>query len=437
MRQFSRRKFNSYVSRLTISALPFLSKIQSSKASLPIRKGIKVVVVGGGWSGLSIAKYLMRENAELNVTLIERRKTFFSLPLSNLWLGGLLPVSKLNYRFEDAAKLGKYLYFNAEVTELDRDKQRIETDKGWIDYDILVLAPGVEYDYASIGVNDAKTKAYLNENFPAGFVSINEQQTILEQLERFKSGLFVLTAPQGIYRCAASPYERACLVAGFFKRKNIKGKVVLIDPRDKPAVNDEGFLSAFDELYGDTIEYLNSTMVEGVDPHRNVIKTDFDEIKFDGGAIYPRTRAARIIEKFGLHQAKNKQFEADIDPFNYNFRDDNQIYIAGDCRPMPFSKSASVAVSEGRHIAKVITARLQGKSVQWVTPESICYSMVNSIPEEAILSKSAYEFDQNTQHWRFAKRSKSYNIRSSKLATETYTWASSHFQNIFGPKPFQ
>ena len=176
----------------------------------------------------------------------------------------------MNYRFEDAAKLGEYLYFNAEVTELDRAKQRIETDKGWIDYDILVLAPGVEYDYASIGVNDAKTKAYLNENFPAGFVSINEQQAIIKQLERFKSGLFVLTAPQGIYRCAASPYERACLIAGFFKRKNIKGKVVLIDPRDKPAVNDEGFLSAFDELYGDTIEYLNSTMVEGIDPHRNV-----------------------------------------------------------------------------------------------------------------------------------------------------------------------
>ena len=107
----------------------------------------------------------------------------------------------------------------AEVTELDRAKQRIETDKGWINYDILVLAPGVEYDYASIGVNDTKTKEYLNEKFPAGFVSINEQQAIIKQLQRFKSGLFVLTAPQGIYRCAASPYERACLIAGFFKRK--------------------------------------------------------------------------------------------------------------------------------------------------------------------------------------------------------------------------
>ena len=42
------------------------------------------------------------------------------------------------------------------------------------------------------------------------------------KLQSFEKGLFVLTAPQGIYRCAASPYERACLIAALFKQKNIK-----------------------------------------------------------------------------------------------------------------------------------------------------------------------------------------------------------------------
>ena len=93
----------------------------------------------------------------------------------------------------------------------------------------------------------------------------------------------------------------------------------MIDSRAEPAVNSEGFLSAFEELYGTTIEYMNSTTVEGVDPFKNILKTDFDEFKFEGGAIYPRTRAARMIERFGLHDPKNHQFEANIDPFNYNF----------------------------------------------------------------------------------------------------------------------
>ena len=436
MEGINRRKFSSYIASAALSTLPLVSIIPSAKAALPTIKGAHVVIVGGGWSGLSIAKYLMQENAELNVTLIERRKSFFSLPLSNLWLGGLLSFSNLRYRFEDAAKLGKYVYFNAEVSGLDRGRQRIQTDRGWIDYDILVLAPGVEYDYSSIGVTNLTAITTLKKYYPAGFVSVKEQQIIVKQLQSFEKGLFVLTAPQGIYRCAASPYERACLIAALFKKRKIKGKVILIDSRAEPAVNSEGFLTAFEELYGTTIEYMNSTTVESVDPFKNILKTDFDEFKFEGGAIYPRIRAARMIERFGLHDPQNHQFEANIDPFNYNFYGDDKVYIAGDCRPMPFSKSASVAISEGRHIAKVIAARLEGKSVKWVTPESICYSMVNPLPEEAILSRSLYQFDSDTNQWSFKSGSKAYNSRSKIFGREAYAWGSSHLNNLFGSKKF-
>jgi len=436
MRRVNRREFSSYIASSTLSTLPLVSIISDSKAALPTAKGPRVVIVGGGWSGLSIAKSLMLENSELNVTLIERRTFFFSLPFSNLWLGDLLSFSTLRYRFEDAAKLGKYVYFNAEVSGLDRRRRRVQTNRGWIEYDILVLAPGVEYDYSSIGVTNLAAITKLKKNYPAGFVSAKEQEIIVKQLQSFEKGLFVLTVPQGIYRCAASPYERACLIAALFKKRKIKGKVILIDSRVEPAVNSEGFLSAFEELYGTTIEYMNSTTVEGVDPFKKTLKTDFDEFKFAGGAIYPRTRAAGMIERFGLHDPNNRQFEANINPFNYNFYGEDKVYIAGDCRPMPFSKSASVAISEGQHIAKVIVARLKGKNVNWTTPESICYSIVNSIPKEAILSRSSYQFDPLANQWRYEKESKAYNYRSQKLSTEAFAWGSFHLNEIFGLQKF-
>ena len=432
MTGISRREFSALFSAAALSTLPFPAISASHKAGLPETKRVRVVIVGGGWSGLSIAKYLKKENSEIDVVLVERRKSFHSLPLSNLWLGGLLPQSKLTYRFEDAAKLAGYTYFNANMTKLDRTKQRLETSKGWFKYDVLVLAPGVEYDYGSFGVKDPAATAELKSKYPAGFISVDEQLSLIKQLARFEKGLFVLTAPPGIYRCAASPYERACLIAALFKKRKIKGKVVLIDSREEPAVNGEGFLSAFEELYGDTIEYMNSTGIEGIDPHGKIIKTDFDEIKFAGGAIYPRTRAARMIERFGLNEPASPQKEAKIDPFNYNFIDDERIYITGDCRPMPFSKSASVANSEAKHIAKVIAARLKGKSVKWVTPESICYSMVNTQPREAILSRSFYQFDDKSKQWAFDPRSKPYNIRTKTLGIETLRWGENHFHEIFG-----
>jgi sulfide dehydrogenase [flavocytochrome c] flavoprotein chain len=432
MTGLSRRGFNILLGASAITSLSLPSISASHKAELPESKNARVVIVGGGWSGLSIAKYLKQENSKIDVVLVERRQSFHSLPLSNLWLGGLMSQAQLTYRFEDAAKMGGYTYFNASMTGLDRSKRRIETNKGWIDYDSLVLAPGVEYDYSSFGVKDPSAITELKSKFPAGFVSVDEQLQLKQQLASFKKGVFVLTAPPGIYRCAASPYERACLIAATFKLRNIKGKVLLIDSREEPAVNGEGFLSAFEELYGDTIEYMNSTGIEGVDPVSKTIKTDFDDIKFDGGAIYPRTRAAGMIERFGLSDPESPQKEAKIDPFNYNFIGDESVYIAGDCRPMPFSKSASVANSEGKHIAKVIAARLQGREVKWVTPESVCYSMVNTEPQEAILSRSFYRFDKKSKQWAFDPRSKPYNNRSERLGTETFTWGETHFRELFG-----
>ncbi|MBT3990884.1 MAG: FAD-dependent oxidoreductase [Rhodospirillaceae bacterium] len=432
MTGITRREFGTFVGATALAALPLPAIAARNKADLAASKGPRIVVLGGGWSGLSIAKYLKQADNTLDVVMVERRKSFFSLPLSNLWLGSLIEKAKLSYRFEDAAKLGGYTYFNASMTELDRDKRRIQTDKGWIDYDVLVLAPGVEYDYASFGVKDPAAIQSLKKHYPAGFVSQQEQQIILDQIKNFEQGIFVLTAPPGIYRCAASPYERACLIAANFKQRKIKGKVVLIDSREEPAVNGEGFLAAFEELYGDTIEYMNSTVVEGVNPEAKIIKTDFDEIKFDGGAIYPRTRAARMIEHFGLNDPASPQKEAKIDPFNYNFIGDERVYIAGDCRPMPFSKSASVAHSEGKHIAKVIAARLRGKATPWITPQSICYSLVSAHPKEAILSRSYYRYDQATKQWAFDPKSKSYNSRNEALGKDALDWGDAHFRELFG-----
>ena len=434
MKRLSRRNFGTYIGAATFSFVSGRTVATNLKAGLPTKNGTRVVVVGGGWSGLSIAKYLKQENSSLDVVLIERRKSFFSLPLSNLWLGGLVIKSKLIYQFRDAAKSGGYIYFNANVLGLDRVSQRLETDKGWIDYDILVLAPGIEYDYSSIGVIDPYAVAALKNSYPAGFVSGQEQQVIVESLKNFKKGVFILTVPPGIYRCAASPYERACLIAAYFKRHAIPGKVILIDSREGPAVNSAGFLDAFQELYSGHIEYMNSTIVRSVDPYNKILKTDFDEIKFESAAIYPRVRAARMIERFGLHNPNSVQKEANIDPFNYNIIDDDKIYVAGDCRPMPFSKSASVANSEGKYLAKIIVAKLLGTKVKWVTPESICYSMVNAEPQEAILSRSFYRYDKSAGQWAFDPRSNACNMRSENLGREAYSWTEGQLHHLFGAK---
>lgn len=53
----------------------------------PLRAaGERVVIVGGGWGGLSAASYLRRLAPEIDVVLVDRLSAFTSFALSNRWL---------------------------------------------------------------------------------------------------------------------------------------------------------------------------------------------------------------------------------------------------------------------------------------------------------------------------------------------------------------
>ncbi len=409
---------------------PALSGRLGRAADLPRARGPRVVVIGGGWSGLTIAKYAKKADPGLDVVLIEKRSTFVSHPLSNLWLAGLVDLETITHSYLDAAANGNYAYLNGAAVDVDRSARKVFTDQGWVAYDHLVLAPGVEYDYASLGIADPAAIQTLRTRYPAGFVSPSEHITLRRKLRNFTGGIFVLTVPPGIYRCAASPYERACMIASVIKRKKLKGKVVLIDPREQPAVKAEGFLAAFEELYADQLEYLNSTEVRGVDVSGRRILTDFDDIAFDDASIYPRVRAARMIEDLGLADPQSPRKEARIDPFRYTAAGDKRVYVTGDCRPMPFSKSASVARSEGMYVAKVIAAHARGREVAWESPRSVCYSMVNAAPQEAIAIHTTYRFDKASGQWGY-RDARALNTRSAKLGRDGLAWALDHYRDMF------
>src|SRR3989338_8142589 len=68
------------------------SAVDATLAELmPRSRGRRVVIVGGGWGGLTAARYLRDLAPELEVVLVERSATFRSLPLSNKWLFGFGP----------------------------------------------------------------------------------------------------------------------------------------------------------------------------------------------------------------------------------------------------------------------------------------------------------------------------------------------------------
>ncbi|RMG29695.1 MAG: NAD(P)/FAD-dependent oxidoreductase, partial [Gammaproteobacteria bacterium] len=173
------------------SKAPYTSKVFERAAELPRPKGPRVVVVGGGWSGLTIAKYLKKEDPKLDVVLIERRETFMSCPISNLWLADLVKLEFLMHSYLDAARNNGYLFFNAMVVDVDRTRRRVYTNAGYVDYEFLVLSPGIDYNYAAIGVKDPESEYALRQNYPAAFIPGSEHLSLKEKLLNFDGGIFL------------------------------------------------------------------------------------------------------------------------------------------------------------------------------------------------------------------------------------------------------
>jgi NADH dehydrogenase FAD-containing subunit len=412
------------------AALPISISKLLNEAILPAAKGSRVVVVGGGWSGLTMAKYLKIHNPAFDVVLIDKRPEFISFPASNSWLADQINLDFLTHSYFDAAKAHNYYFLNTTVLGFDRESKKVFSSNGYIKYDYMVLAPGIEYDYSRIGVDDPEAQMRLYNDYPGGFVNSSELITIKRKLHSFKGGTFVLNVPNGEYRCTAAPYERACMAAAIFKKRRIRAKILLLDMNAEIRIKKQGFEKAFSSLYGDYISYLPSSEISEIDIDKKTISTDFDDYSFDDAIIYPPVRASSLLEDAGIANLKSSQKVANTDPYKYHVIGDEHVYVTGDSRSQPFSKGGHTANSEAQYVAEIIAAHALGKETSWRSPQTMCFSAVDINPLQAMSIITFYKFNKQNMEFEFDRTHmmEDWNVEGGQASL---AWAEGMYRDMF------
>jgi NADPH-dependent 2,4-dienoyl-CoA reductase/sulfur reductase-like enzyme len=376
---------------------------KSHKNSKEIRT--TVAVCGAGFAGLSAAKELKNLNPLLDVLVIEQRPNFMSCPFSNAWLGEVQNVGfeDLNYEYNQAINAFGYDFLHATIVDIDRKNQKIITNKQTVHYDYLILATGIEYNYKKLFKrNKQKAKECLHKA-PPGLKPGSEYLALKRMITHFKGGNFVISIPSQTYKCPPAPYERACMIAHYFKTHNIDGKVVIIDPRTKPAAKPESFEKAFRTYYPDTILYLKHTNFKDIDFKRKKIKVEqfnkesldyeMKEIAFEEASVIPPNTSSALVKKSGL--ATYAQGWAKLQQPTFRSVSDDKVYIIGDAQgEYPYPKSAQMANSCGYLVAAELILRLQNKVFDYKNhlPGNVCYSMITE--EKAVSISHLYQFTQ-------------------------------------------
>lgn len=116
-------------------------------SNLGIKKGDKVVIIGGGFAGLQLAKNLMK--ADLKVILVDKQNHHQFQPLFYQVASGRLEPSSISFPFRKIFQKSKNVDFRmADIISINPTEKKIMTayDRT-ISYDHLVIATGCKTNF--------------------------------------------------------------------------------------------------------------------------------------------------------------------------------------------------------------------------------------------------------------------------------------------------
>src|SRR5438445_532682 len=263
--------------------------------------GRRVIVVGGGWAGATAAKYVRMEDPSLEVVLIEPNRKFISCPFSNLVLSGVRSIGSLTFGYNGLREQNGGKTLHESATAIEPATRRVRLDRGFLGYERLIVAPGIEFQTEQIEGLAAAGDRVLHA-WKAGPQTVALARQLKEMPD---GGVFVMSVPPAAYRCPPGPYERACQVAWYLKTRKPRAKLIVLDANQNVISKTALFRAAW-QAYPN-LEYRASSRVVKVDPEAREVTTEFgDKVRYDVVNVIPPQRAGAIAVQADLSSSRRR-----------------------------------------------------------------------------------------------------------------------------------
>ena len=358
--------------------------------TVPTNTGIsgRVVVIGGGMAGATVAKYLrLWGGSNVSVTLVERDSAYTSNILSNLVLNGQRSIQSLQYGYSNLATRYGIRLVKGDVVAIDSVGHSVSlADGSKLPYDRLVVAPGVEFDVIP-GLESATAQAKITHAWKAG----PQTTTLRNQLVAMKpGGTFVMTIPPKPYRCPPGPYERACVVADWLKKNRVGSKVFVLDANPGITAEANAFTNAFNVVHKGVIDYRPGVTINSIDSTTMTLNTSIGNLQANVINAIPKHKAGKVVTGNGLANVDGRW--AGVDVLTYQSTVAPGIHIIGDASATTQPKAGHIVNQEAKICADAIVRLLAGRSPDpSPVTNSACYSPITSDSASWLTAIFAYD----------------------------------------------
>ncbi len=349
MKCWTRREFGVVTGAIGLALAPRMAAGQAKP---------RVVVIGGGVGGATVAKYLAASAKSLDVALIEPKIRYATCFCSNLYLAGLRSFESLTHGYEMLSERYGIRVIHDSAATIDSVGKIVALESGAkLPYDRLVVSPGIAFKFGAIDGYDETATQTMPHAWNAG----PQTKLLRAQLEAMEDGgVFLIVAPPNPFRCPPGPYERASLVADYFKRYKPRSKILILDAKDTFFEQDL-FEDGWNRHYAGMIEWLPAQFTGGitaVDVKGRSVKTKSETFQAAVANIIPPQMAGQLALRAGL---ADQSGWCPVDPVTFESKLLPGIHVVGDAAnagDMP--KSAFCANSQAKACAFAIAAALTG-----------------------------------------------------------------------------
>lgn len=336
----------------------------------------KVVIIGGGFAGLEVAKQLADQ--PVDILMLDKHNYHTFQPLLYQVATGSLESESIAFSLRKNFSGQKNFRFRvAEVSGIDADHNKVFTNVGDIDYDYLVIATGSTTNF--FGNKDIENFAMPMKSIPE---ALNLRYLILQNLEEaslkttkeerepYLTFVLVGAGPTGVELAGAlAELRNHILDRDYPELEKEHMKVYLVDflPKVLGPFSDEGSAAAKRFLTNMGVEVLLGVKVESYDGN---------EIKFEGGKTI---KTKNVIWSAGVMGVIPEGIDKDkiergnrisVDSIN-RVKGSENIFAIGDVAAMISDETpkghpgvAQVAIQQGRLAGKNIARLVKGESTQ-------------------------------------------------------------------------
>lgn len=335
----------------------------------PERK--KVVLVGGGFAGLHVAKTLNK--SDYDVMLIDKQNHHQFQPLYYQVASARLEPSNISFPFRKIFQKSKNVQIRlAEVTRIKPESNQVETSIGTYDYDYLIIASGCKTNFfgnAEIEKHALSMKTTEESIEIRNKILLNFEKLITAKPEERESLLNIVlvgAGPTGVELAGAFSEMKRNILPRDYPHMDFSGLRVFLLEGSKNTLN-----SMSDEAKAASRKYLEELGV--------IVKTETFVTNYDGktatlntgetipsqSVIWAAGVTGNVIP--GLNPENLIRNRYKVDRYNKVLGTQN-IYAIGDIAYMETPKYpnghpqlANVAINQGKNLAQNLMKLFKGK----------------------------------------------------------------------------